>query len=119
MIAFRAVPLRGEDHRRLPAGPAEHVEHVKAVEAVLDRVVHPGEVDDHHVVPQAITECALHRGPVLGNPHRGVGQRLPQQWFDDLSQCSGDEESWPVLHCSALIAVGGSLSWGLAGLPRR
>src|SRR6266571_6172522 len=102
VVALGAVPLRGEDHRCLTAGPPEHVQHVKPVEAVLDGVVHPGQVGDHHVVPQAAAERALHRGPVLGYPHRGVGQRLPQQRLDDLSQGSGDQEPWPVLHGPAL-----------------
>src|SRR5512142_2329941 len=44
MVALHAVPMSREDHRCLPAGPAEHVEDVKPVEGVFDGVVVPGQI---------------------------------------------------------------------------
>src|SRR5215813_1795535 len=85
MVALHPVALGGEDHRCLPAGPAENVEDVKPVEGVLHGVVVPGEIGDHDVEPEPIADRALHCGPVLGDPHGGVGQCLPQYGLNDLS----------------------------------
>src|SRR5262245_56999426 len=85
MIALHPVALGGENHRRLPAGPAENVEDVKTVKEVLDSVVVPGEIGDHDVEPQPLADRALHRGAVLGDPDRAVGQGLPQYGLNELS----------------------------------
>jgi hypothetical protein len=101
VIAFNSMALGGEDHRRLTARYPKDVQHVKAVERVLDDVVVPGKVADHHVKPQAITDRTLNSGLVLSDPHRGVTQRLQQQGLDDLSQCCGDQQARPVSHSTS------------------
>jgi hypothetical protein len=51
-----------------------------------------------HVKSQAVTDGVLDGGLILGDPYRGVGEGLPQNGFDDLSQRSGEQNAWPVLH---------------------
>src|SRR6266496_6688317 len=90
VITLESVALRGDDHRRLPARTAERIQHVEPIERVLDGVVHPREVGDDHVKSQAVTDSALDRGLVLGDPYPGASQGLSQNGFDDLSQCGSD-----------------------------
>jgi hypothetical protein len=72
------MALSGEDHRCPPAGPAENVEDVKAVEEVLDGVVVPGEIRDHDVEPEPLS-TARFTAANPGDPEGGAGQGLPQQ----------------------------------------
>jgi hypothetical protein len=98
VIALNSVALGGEDHGRMPACPSENVQHIQPVERVLDRVIIPGEVGDHHVEPQTVADRVLHRRLILSNAYRRVTHRLLQKWFNDLSQCSSNQNTWAVRH---------------------
>ena len=98
VIALDPVALGGEYHRGLPARPPEDVQDIKPVERILDRIVIPGEVGNHHVEPQAVADRALHRRLVLSDPHCGICHGLTEKGFNDLSQSGRHQKTWPVLH---------------------
>src|SRR5215469_67962 len=98
VITLNSVALGGEDHGRVPAGAPKNVQHIKPIERVLDCVVIPGKVGDHHVKPQTVAHRALHRRLVLSDPYRRVTHGLLQKGLNDLSQCSSNQDTWAVRH---------------------
>src|SRR5271157_299055 len=90
VVALKPVTLGGEYHGGLPACDPKGVQHVKAVERVLDGVVVPGKVGNHYVKSQAVIDGVLDRSLILGDPYLGIHQGLSQKRFDDLAQRGSD-----------------------------
>ena len=98
VIALDSVALGGEYHGSLPARAPKNAQDIEPVERVLDLIVIPGEVGDHHVESQSVADRALHCLLVLGDPHCGVWHGLTEKRFDDLSQRGRHQKTWPLLH---------------------
>ena len=108
VIALDSVALGGEYHGSLPARAPEDVQDIKPVERVLDLIVIPGEVGDHHVESQPVADRALHCPLVLSDSHCGVCHGLTEKGFNDLSQRGRHQKTWPLLHPPAPSLIGNS-----------